>query len=189
MKPLVLEPTATAQWHALVNEAAQRCDCRLDETLESYLVFLLMRFTGRPEVTASVLALEFLQGAHASGRARREQLQEVGDKCLLFSGLFPRRADRCLVRVGYFVALGRTAYHELAASLARGAAETYTRLSEGFVTLMDVLQAMRGMTGNPALTQLAAVELWHDTASRGALRQLQGYTDATPVADPSGRRH
>ena len=44
MTRLILEPTSVAQWQALVREAQSECNCNLDETLESYLVFLLMRF-------------------------------------------------------------------------------------------------------------------------------------------------
>ena len=52
MKSLVLQPTDTAQWHALVAEAQHACQHTLTETLESYLVFMLMRFTGRHDLVA-----------------------------------------------------------------------------------------------------------------------------------------
>ena len=88
MKSLVLQPTDTAQWHALVAEAQQACRHTLTETLESYLVFMLMRFTGRPDLVARAMALEFLD-AQGEGCQQPDMLRDVGDKCLLFSGFFP----------------------------------------------------------------------------------------------------
>ena len=44
MAQLILEPTPQAQWQALVHEAQTACHHQLDETLESYLVFLSYNF-------------------------------------------------------------------------------------------------------------------------------------------------
>jgi hypothetical protein len=181
MPQLILEPTSTAQWQALVSEAAASCECRLDETIESYLVFLLMRFTARPELANRVLALEYLQGVTASGTLQVEKLRDVGDQCLLYSGLYPRQAERRLVRVSYFVGLGRAAYGQLAERLRHATADMYAGLAEAFVVMMDVLQAMRAFgTGSPT-TPLEALELWKDTRSERALKILQAATEAWPL--------
>jgi hypothetical protein len=63
------------------------------------------------------------------------------------------------------------------------------RLANAFVAVMDVLQAMRGLSGEPALGPLAAAELWADTGSRSAYRALTETTTATPVTTGSHRRH
>ena len=57
MSKLVLHPTSTAQWHSLVCEAESASNIYLDEELQSYLVFLLMRFLDKPAMAAKVLAL------------------------------------------------------------------------------------------------------------------------------------
>jgi hypothetical protein len=189
MKTLVLEPTSTAQWHALVSEAEAACQYKLDEELESYLVFLLMRFVGKPELAASVLALEYLSGLEAAGGVRRERLRDVGDRCLLYSGLFPQQAERRLVRIGYFVALGRTAYQQVAQSVQHGGAGFYAQLAEGFTLLRDVLQATRELHGEPAIEPLQAAELWNDTASRRAFELLRQVTDALPAPEDGSHRH
>lgn len=178
MSDLVLEPTATAQWHSLVSEAEARCAKQLDETLESYLVFLLMRFTGRPTLATAIMAREFLEGLTAPGRQGHDRLRDVGDQCLLYSGLFPRRAERRLVRVSYYVDLGRAAYSHLAEDRAPGSAALYSRLAHSFVALMEVLQAMSHLTGAPALDLLQAIELWHDTGSSQSLRHWRSPSDA-----------
>jgi hypothetical protein len=186
---LVLEPTATAQWHALVSEAEAACQHRLDPALESYLVFLLMRFVEKPELAGGALALDYLRGMESAGGVRRDRLRAVGDQCLLYAGLFPQRAERRLVRISYFVALGRTAYQAVAESVRHQGAEVYAQLSDDFTSLRDVLQATRELQGEPSLTGLQAAELWADTASRRAYQTLRRITDATPARDLTERRH
>lgn len=60
MKRLILHPTDISQWHALVNEAQAATRLILNEATESYLVFLLMRFTQNPKLIESIVALDFL---------------------------------------------------------------------------------------------------------------------------------
>lgn len=191
MPRIVLEPTSTAQWHALVSEAEAACECRLGEELESYLVFLLMRFAARPDLASRVMALEFLRSMRAQGALQAEQLRDVGDQCLLYSGLYPERAERRLVRVGYYVDMGRSAYGLLAERLRHAAAEVYARLSEGFVSLRDVLSAMREMDPQAALDPLAQAEIWLETGSEHARRRLAEVTGSEPMPldAPPRRRH
>jgi hypothetical protein len=90
----------------------------------------------------------------------------------LFSGLFPQLAERRLVRISYFVNIGRSSYRQLADVMDRGWARVYGNLSEAFVVLMDVLHAMRELGGDPLLTPLQALELWQETGSRRCYRQV-----------------
>ena len=181
MSQLILEPTSTAQWHALVSEAEAAAACNLDEALESYLVFLLMRFVTRPDLSGKAMAVEYLRGAAGAGSLQATQLRDVGDQCLLFSGLYPRHAERRLVRVSYYVELGRGAYGMLADRLRHAGAEIYRELCDGFVALMDVLQAMRALDGEPVLAPLQNLELWSDTGSAAAWERLRALTEASPV--------
>ncbi len=188
MKPLVLQPTDLAQWHALVAEAQVVAERSLDEALESYLVFLLMRFVGRADLARRTMALEFLEAQHGH-LTQVDKLRDVGDQCLLFSGLFPQIAERRLVRVSYFVNIGRSAYDQLALLLDRERDALYGRLADAFVVVMDVLQAMRGLAGEPVLQPLAAAELWADTGSRGAYREILATGDSLPMAIRPRHRH
>jgi len=206
MTQLILEPTAQAQWQTLVQEAQSACDhqldetvqeaqsaCdhQLDETLESYLVFLLMRFASRPQCTARIMAEDYLRSQALQGEQRASSLRDVGDHCLIFSGLFPQLAERrlgdhCLifsglfpqlaerrlVRISYFVAIGQSSYRQLSDVLDRSWAAVYQRLSEAFIMLMDILQAMRETGGQSILTPLQAMDLWQDTGSRRCYQQV-----------------
>ena len=170
MSELVLHPTSTAQWHSLVSEAEAAAHCQLDETLESYLVFTLMRFCQRPDLAGSVMALEFLEGLQKTGLAQHDSLRDVGDKCLLVSGLFPQTARRRQVSVTYFVDLGRSAYQQL----HEKAHSVYGQLAEDFVPMMDVLLALRGLDPNAEqLNLLESYHLWEKSNSEQALKRVQ----------------
>ena len=182
MSRLILEPTPQAQWQSLLHEAQSACHHRLDESLESYLVFLLMRFTDRPECLARIMAEDYLQSQSLHGEQRAERLREVGDHCLLFSGLFPQQAERRLVHVSYFVNIGRGSYQQLSASLDRGWASVYHHLSEAFVVLMDILHAMRGLGGEAVLTPIQAMDLWAETGSRRSYEQVSANGQLSPVS-------
>lgn len=183
MTTLVLHSNPTAQWHALVNEAQAIADRPLDQELQSYLVFVLMRFVDRPELAARVFALDFLKGTLATGQVRRTRLRDVGDQCLLYSGLFPEQAEQRHVSVGYFVDLGRTAYQELAAGLGQSNAALFAQLASGFVGLMDVLLAMRELGDRgQALDPLRMLELGERTGSQIARHVLKISTGDTSTA-------
>ncbi|MDY6978308.1 MAG: hypothetical protein SV201_00390 [Pseudomonadota bacterium] len=181
------EHTPLSQWHTLVSEAEQAVGVTLEPELESYLVFTLMRYLNRPEMAQRVLALDYLEAAHCQGREQQERLRDVGDQCLLYSGLFPRRAERRRVRVSYYVDLGRSAYHHLGSSGIPLSA-LYAELAQTFVLAMDILQAIRNLRREQQLDPLGSLELWQDTGSNVARQALSDITDATPQPDPDARR-
>lgn len=178
MKPLILHPTPTAQWQALVEEAETALSMNLSEELESYLVFLLMRFSKNPQILQSILATDFLLSLEQLRRERDQTLRDVGDKCLLFAGFFPGRARRCRVRISYFVKLGQMAYGSLSEMYPSLHAQLFERLRFHFVGLMDILQTIHELKNDKLFLDLfQAEELWSDTHSKHALKVLQQKTD------------
>lgn len=145
MTRILTEDTQTALWQALVHEAERRAGHDLDETLESYLVFVLMRHLRDQGLGREALALEYLHAQATVGLAGHERLQKTGDHCLLLAGLFPERARRRRVPVSYYIDLGRGAYRDLGDSLRASIAELYAQLAEGFENLVEVLLAARGI--------------------------------------------
>lgn len=187
MENLLLEPTSMAQWHALVKEARKTSSVSLSEDLESYLIFLLMRFTNHPEMANSILALDFLQNIKKLKTENQEIIRDVGDKCLLYSGLFPGRAKRQRVQVSYYVNLGRRAYFALSSTHKNALSPLFANLSDHFVGLMDVLHSMRSLdTGAYLIDLLEAEDLWHATQSEHALKMLKNATKGFMVPrDPT----
>lgn len=144
MKQLILHPTDMSQWHALVNEAQAATRLVLPENTESYLVFLLMRFTQGAQLIESIIALDFLESMDKPRHLQKELLRDIGDKSLLFCGLFPGIAERRNLKLSYFSDMGKAAYLTVGELQEKEMASLYFQLSEQFITLQQILQAMRG---------------------------------------------
>ncbi len=188
MPRLKSEPTAIAEWHTLVQSAGAACGTQLNEPLEAYLVFMLMRFSTRTHLGRRAIALDYLT-AMQQPDARPEHLRDTGDECLLVCGLFPQRARRKRVPFSYFVDLGRGAYGTLADRGAASDTEPFDALAARFITLMEILQAMRPADHAQSLSPLEAAEFAQETGSRRAWERLCP-TDATLApAGPKHRRH
>jgi len=190
MSKIVLESSSTAQWHKLVNEAEASCQQPLSEELESYLVFLLMRHTQKSEITSNIMAVDYLESLTINGQLQQDKLRDVGDQCLIFSGLFPKIAEKRLVKVSYYVGIGVSAYHYLAETCKSQLCEFYHLLADRFVHLMDILHVIRSMNQSAeTLSTLEALELWGDTQSKIALQTVQSVTDSTICLDTSMYKH
>lgn len=178
MTLLLNSTTPLSLWHEMIHEAESVCETVLKEELESYLVFLLMRFTNKPQFSKHILATEFLAGLKKPANQQEYALQNVGDQCLIYTGLFPKHAVRRHVKVSYFINLGQSAY----SNISRTKNDLYSLLSNHFVSLMDILQAMRQYSKkNPDLLPLEAYDLWQETGSKRALTILKQYTNGTPL--------
>lgn len=188
-KQFILESSELSQWHTLVQQAEQDYGCQLDEAMQSYLVFTLMRFAKNSQLNSKALALDYLTSQHLHGVRRNECLRDIGDQCLLVAGLYPQSAEKKLVGVGYYVDLGRSAYLHMSAVTQQGIAELYQQLAESFVVLMDLLQTIRQYS-SPALSPLAALTLWQQTGSRAAFAQISD--SGMPVHEallPTHKKH
>lgn len=163
---LLTNDNIIALWKDTVQHAKNQCAITLENELETYLVSLLVQYTSRPEVVKQLLATTFLE---AQKGHNQHALREVGDQCLLFAGLFPHAAERKLVKISYFVDLGRSAY----ASISCDTNDLFRLLAYQFVGLMDVLQSIRP---HPDLLPLEAYDQWIEVGSQRALRILQEYT-------------
>lgn len=172
---LILEDTEVAQWHSLIRQAEDEHGCYLNESVESYLVFTLMRFMKDQDLATQAVALDYLRAHGLPKSLRLDQLRDIGDQCLLLSGLYPRRAERRLVRVSYYVGIGRSAYQHISEGMQQATAELYQQLADAFVMLMDLLQTIREFS-SPVLQPIQTLELWSDTGSLSAYKRMEGHS-------------
>ncbi len=177
-----------AQWQNLVSDAAINCDYNLDEEIESYLVFALIRFTQRPDLSDSVIALEYMQSVAESGHQQLNQLRDVGDKCLLFSGLYPQMYRKKMVDIGYYVNMGRASYGQLGQMLHKGFADLYQKLAEYFVAMTDILHAMRELNGLPVLDQAEKYDFWIKFDSAYSKKSLKEFYNVIPFRPRKSRK-
>ena len=170
---LLTSSTPLGLWQEVIKHAENRCSVSLKGELEAYLISLLMRYTNQANVSQYISAIEFLKAMHVHHAERQVSLQRVGDQCLLFTGLFPRLAEKRHVKINYFVDVGRSAY----AAISHTTNDLYGSLALQFVVLMDVLQSIRPHSD---LMPLEAYEQWEELGSQRALKTLQKYTNAIP---------
>jgi hypothetical protein len=178
MSPIIVHSSSMAEWQALVQEAEVSSETPLSEELESYLVFLLMRFMSTPEIINRIVAIDLLNTLQNDNSNSQQSLRDLGDICLLFSGLFPQNARRRRVNLSYYVKLGKCAYASLSYSHKKEIAELFDKLCLHFVGLMDVLQTMREIDpkATSSIDLLDAVDLWTTSKSRHALKILRKST-------------
>lgn len=182
---LTADPASDAQWRLLLSRAEALTGYVLDQDTEDYLVQLLIRIGTRPDLLAGLLSLDRLR-QQPEGQPRAAYLQDIGDQCLLFAGLFPDQAAARMVRLSYFASLGSTAYQQLCELVPGDGGAVYARLAAGFVPLIELLHAMHELGENGVeLTPLHAFELWDDTGSDRALRCIRSVTSAIPVRSPA----
>lgn len=175
---LLLNSTPVALWYDMIHDAEASCSINLKEELESYLVFLMIRYTNRPEIANQIIASEFLNSFDLTIKKREIALRDVGDTCLVFSGLFPKLAEKRLVKISYFVHMGESAY----IAISQASNDLYSKLANQFVSLMDVLQSLRANSNrHPDLLPLQAYDLWNETHSQRAFTILKQYTQAVPI--------
>lgn len=173
MSEIITNKTATEMWQNLIHGASELCHQSLDEELESYLVFMLMRHLQDTGLAHRVLAPDYLTGMQTQGQSGIQQLQSVGDQCLLFSGFYPMRSRRRLVKARYYVDLGRSAYMQMADRVRQAYVQLYENLSRHFVEMMDVLQALRYSAHAEKMDSLMLIENWQDSNSQYARQLLQ----------------
>ncbi|BBD79847.1 hypothetical protein [Aerosticca soli] len=141
--------TPAELWQAAVLEAAQRTGRTLEETEESYLVFVLLRYQRDALLLSHAHGIDWLEALSRVGSARAEALRDVGDRCLLVAGLFPGLAERRRVSVDYFIEIGRGAYQGVAEVTRQAYASLYGQLAQSYRDLVAVLNGMRSLSRLP----------------------------------------
>ncbi len=166
---LITNENSLILWQDLVRDAEDTCEVELNQELEAYLVSLLSRYLNKPEMAKSVFATALLDALQEESARRQTHLRDVGDRCLLFAGLFPRVAQKRHVKISYFVDVGRSAYYAISAT-----GDLFGSLAVKFVILMDVLQSIRQP---PDMLPLEAYEQWQELGSRRAYQILKSLTE------------
>ncbi|HSW71646.1 MAG TPA: hypothetical protein VLH77_06715 [Gammaproteobacteria bacterium] len=136
---ILTESTPLALWYGAVQKAQTDCHIALKADVESYLVFMLMRYANNPRLAREVMAFQFLDGINSPLHQRGLILQNVGDQCLLITGLFPAVAEKRRVKIRYYIELGKISYEVI----SRKNNDIFSLLSQQFLLLTDVLQTFR----------------------------------------------
>ncbi|MDF1654594.1 MAG: hypothetical protein P1U34_05725 [Coxiellaceae bacterium] len=144
-KQFIIQPTSQAIWYHVVKDAHQQSGYQYNEEVENYLVITLEKFLTDNEFASEAVAIKLLEGLTDESFAQGDRLREVGDECLLLSGLFPERALKRNVSLSYYIGAGRQAYQALShqPSEAFHNPVLFASLSTHFTGLMDILHLIR----------------------------------------------
>ena len=107
------------------------------------------------------MGLDFLEAMRWSGSRQIELLREVGDKSLLFCGLFPGMAAKRHVRLEYFSNLGQAAYLSASELDISQTSRLYSELSTQFLTMQHILQAMRSEMATSMIAEITPNAVKH----------------------------
>src|SRR5690349_18796728 len=101
-------------FHEAVTSALRKQHVDATGPTEFYLVNLLVDFMKARDVGEEPLALKLASLAEAPSGQRARGLKEIGDTSLYMSGFFADSLARKMVDVDYYVAMGGSAYNQLA---------------------------------------------------------------------------
>lgn len=163
-------------FHEEVKEALRSQGVDAEPTTEFYLVNLLVEFTSTPP-DGEPLGVKLAEAQHALPQVRGKSLKEVGDTSLYMSGFFADALARKLVDVDYYMAIGGSAYRQLAMMQTPQLAQlapVYRELAGKFGAFVAVLGDIRqrsSFAGGGNLVRL--YEEWLRTGSEVLERRLR----------------
>lgn len=145
MRYFRFQPTSKAEWYELVKHARDLAGYNHNDNLDNYLVLTLEHFTTSKTLASTIIALDFLNANHSTGQLGAITLRDVGDHCLILSGLFPERVKRKNVSLEYLISIGKNSYLTIAHHDNDHVldSELFYELSIHFIGLMDILHHMR----------------------------------------------
>jgi len=179
-----IQPTQEALWHELISDAEKSSDQRLEDDLKSYLVCLLMRFLKKPDMISGAIALEYLNNFLEFGEIRKNGLRDIGDKCLIFSGFFPKQTRKRRVSADYFISIGQSAYlglsEEFEKNNAQGLSDLYMLASRKFITMATILMSAKMLNEEEEfIDPLLSHELWERTHSPFFKKKLKKWSESS----------
>ena len=143
----MLASTPIENWYQLVREAELVAERPLVKDLENYLVNTLLDYTSKPDFVDALLAIDYLSSTSNGGSQRIVLLRDVGDRCLLFSGLYPEFAEQKMVSADYFVDVGQASYASVSELHQQPSlSQLFSELESEFHQLTGVLRCIRAMS-------------------------------------------
>ena len=177
-----------------VEAACVRQRLRVSAPATFYVVNMLTGFAHAAPRSGEALDTEALgvrlaRALQSGGRARRQDLQQVGDTSLFIAGFFADSLRRRLVDVDYYSFVGGRAYSSLG-ELDEVRAEIFAELADHVVWFVDILADVSERTSMSSDQDLLRLyEKWLLTGSRrsGELLAERGIVPNASVAAGSRR--
>tara|TARA_B100001093_G_scaffold515373_1_gene591563 strand:- start:1009 stop:1476 length:468 start_codon:yes stop_codon:yes gene_type:complete len=152
MKFLQSGEGSQSQWFNLILNAQSQTGYELGHDLKKYLMLTLEHYTTELTLPSSIIAVKYMEALSLTGTKQSLELRDIGDQCLLISGLFPERLLKKNISLDYTIAIGKQSYSQLASHKNNHPwdANLFLDLHQHFMGLVDILHFMRTSTNfNP----------------------------------------
>ena len=140
---IIYEKTALGAFYKLVQEGQDKIGVSLEQDLEAFLVFALLRNMDQIYLKDVNFALEILDAIQTT---HINQLEVILDKSLIIGGLYPKRVSKLGVSPNYIYGVGMMACDHLVAyykKIRSGYADIYNKIKRRFEILIVLLQSLR----------------------------------------------
>ncbi len=179
-----------------VQHTRQKLGVKLCELSEYYIVQLLSDYaSGQREAKLGeeALAILYKRAIEAPALERTQAFKELGDAALFISGFFAEFVERSMVGLDYYMAMGGTAYLNLAdsfSSIEQGdtLSTLYEQLAVKFGEIVDIFQEINERSRENATNDRDLVvlyERWTQTRSE-RLRKILEEHGISPEKGPTG---
>ncbi len=164
-------------FRSLLGDALQRERVKVAPITEFYIVQLLAREVSDGHHPTEILADPFAGALSASPRERVSALRSVGDRALVFSGLWWERDSRPRrpAHVAYYVQLGSIAYRTIGGSPFEEMASKF----EGIVDTLARVSTDVLVTSSSDILRIYC--MWQETQSKFAARALAARGVSVPT--------
>jgi hypothetical protein len=162
-----------------------------EKSLE-YLVDLLIHYMNSEnffsqdesgKMRVPVIAELYAQYLSGTAANKHHTLKQMGDVCLMITGVFPDSLNKKIVDVDYYLGMGGTAYQHLSELQLTAISRTlFKELSEKFKLFSEVLSEMSEKSGLQSNSNLLRVyEKWLQTGSERLKNVLGEHGIAAPI--------
>ena len=139
---IIIETNATEAFYNLITEAEKNSGIFLEQDLQAFVVYALLRNIHNHRLKELVFAEALLS---AVDKPDIKKVESVVDQALIYAGMFPKRAHKIGVSKHYYHDIGVTASVWLSnhyAKLRSSYYEVYDRVGKNFNNLVRVLASL-----------------------------------------------
>ena len=137
---MYLHSNSQAQWYHALCDLQHETDTVLPLEIEYYLTHVLINSTTQISLIDSLVGEDFLENLHQC--TGKNQWPELGNKCLIITGVFPQWANHRCRSKNYVAQMGKLAYQQAALIHFGAQKKIYEHLSEHFDDLSSFLNKL-----------------------------------------------
>ena len=143
-KNIITELSTVANWYELLILAKEGQQWPFDEALEHYLIMTLEHLKPESYDFDRIIAIDYLKAVEQLEHDGYQPLRQIGDQCLITTGLFPELGLQKNLSLSYYSSIGQQAY-SIIGQLQQPELDNslFLALSQHFLGLSDLLYTMR----------------------------------------------